>query len=70
MSIDASRCPLCGADNLCAMQLPRTPAERSAPTDCWCMVTDIAPDVLARIPPAQRGRACICAQCAKGGARG
>ena len=70
VSIDAGRCPLCGADNLCAMQLARTQPEPSAPTDCWCMVTEIAPGVLERIPPAQRGLACICAQCAKGGAGG
>lgn len=68
VAVDAGHCPLCGADNRCAMQAPRTDA--AAPPACWCMVTHIAPGVLDRIPPAQRGQACICAQCAKGGAQG
>ena len=63
VALDAGRCPLCGADNLCAM-------EADAPSSCWCMVTAIAPGVLERIPLAQRGQACICAQCAKGEAQG
>ncbi len=66
MAVEATRCPLCGADNRCAVQAARDVPEAAAIQDCWCMVTDIAPGVLDRIPAAQRGRACICAQCARG----
>ncbi|KQP21492.1 cysteine-rich CWC family protein [Pseudorhodoferax sp. Leaf267] len=65
-AMDAARCPLCGAENGCAAQAARDGLVAAAVHDCWCMVTDIAPGVLERIPAAQRGRACVCAQCARG----
>jgi Cysteine-rich CWC len=34
---------------------------------CWCFTTPIAEGVIERIPPVQRGRACICERCASGG---
>jgi hypothetical protein len=33
---------------------------------CWCFTTTIAEGVIERIPPDQRGRACVCARCASG----
>jgi hypothetical protein len=66
VAIDLSRCPLCGADNRCAMTttLAQTPADNAV--DCWCKVTTIAPEVLARVPAALCGKACLCARCARG----
>jgi hypothetical protein len=52
------RCPLCGEPNACAMA-----ADGGA---CWCFTTPIAEGVIERIPPDQRGRACVCARCASG----
>jgi hypothetical protein len=31
---------------------------------CWCTQVDFASELLARVPSAARGRACICAACA------
>jgi hypothetical protein len=31
---------------------------------CWCMQADFSPALLARVPAATRGLACICARCA------
>ncbi|HVR54725.1 MAG TPA: cysteine-rich CWC family protein [Pseudorhodoferax sp.] len=67
-AVDAGRCPLCGADNRCAVQAARDQPPGGAPVDCWCMVERIAPGVLERLPAALRGRACICARCARGDA--
>ncbi|MCA3010245.1 MAG: cysteine-rich CWC family protein [Phycisphaerales bacterium] len=64
MPFDAAHCPLCGQPNACALA-DRT-ATRSC-SDCWCARTTIAPAVLARIPVAARGVACVCARCAASG---
>jgi uncharacterized membrane-anchored protein len=53
----ASRCPLCGRPNDCALAR----GERDAP--CWCVRASFAPSLLARVPAALQGRACICARC-------
>jgi hypothetical protein len=59
---DPSRCPLCGQPNRCAMQAPR--AETQAHTPCWCTTVKFEPALLAQIPNAARGQACICHACA------
>lgn len=56
--IDPSRCPLCGDANACG-------ASQGAGT-CWCFSTPIADEVRARVPAAQKDRACICERCASG----
>lgn len=56
--IKAAVCPLCGGPNGCAI------AEGRAATSCWCMSAAIGEDVLARVPDALQGKACICAACA------
>ncbi|WP_345541827.1 cysteine-rich CWC family protein [Variovorax defluvii] len=61
---DATRCPLCGEANRCAIELERESGQAQGP--CWCMQTPIPPDVLARVPAYARGLACICARCASG----
>lgn len=55
---DAARCPLCGRANECAMC---SLSPRKGP--CWCESEDIPAALLARIPEAQRNRACVCRTC-------
>ncbi|WP_306171857.1 cysteine-rich CWC family protein [Variovorax sp. KK3] len=62
--MDATRCPLCGEVNRCAVELERETGEPQG--SCWCMQGSIATEVLARIPAEARGLACICARCASG----
>ena len=52
-------CPLCGAGNSCAMARGGEP-ERP----CWCVAVTFGAELLERVPPAARGRACVCAACA------
>jgi len=62
--VDPARCPLCGGPNGCAtLQRPAG----AAPVACWCAQASFSPDLLARVPPQARGRACICAACAAAG---
>ena len=49
------RCPLCGGPNDCA------PARcGSLDVDCWCRGARFDAALLARVPAAERHRACIC----------
>jgi hypothetical protein len=32
---------------------------------CWCTAMRFSPDLLARVPPELRHKACICATCAQ-----
>ena len=59
---DPSRCPLCGEENRCAMEIARETGE--AQSACWCMNADFSADLLDRVPSATRRLACICARCA------
>ncbi|BEP33517.1 hypothetical protein GmRootV59_04910 [Variovorax sp. V59] len=33
---------------------------------CWCMAADFGKAPFAALPPASRGKACMCARCAAG----
>ncbi|MDO5626236.1 MAG: cysteine-rich CWC family protein [Pseudomonadota bacterium] len=59
---DAACCPLCGQPNGCAVQAAR--ASGQPQPSCWCMQAHVSAAQLARVPPAARQRACICAACA------
>jgi len=63
-AIDATRCPLCGAPNRCAVELARETGEAQPP--CWCMSADFSRAPLSALPAASRGKACLCARCAAG----
>lgn len=63
LPVDATRCPLCGGDNRCAMELQKTTGEPQAP--CWCVSESFTPELLGRIPEAARGNACLCPACVK-----
>ncbi|HXD07374.1 MAG TPA: cysteine-rich CWC family protein [Burkholderiaceae bacterium] len=56
--VPAQLCPLCAQPNACAMA-----AGSTAP--CWCTRVEIPASLLDRLAPAERGTACICAQCVK-----
>ena len=60
---DPQHCPLCGEVNRCAMEL----AKKSGITQpaCWCTQANFSPSLLASVPPASQGLACICAACAE-----
>lgn len=58
---DPSRCPLCGGDNRCAMEIERETGTVQPP--CWCMDATFTPELFQRIPAEARGQACICAAC-------
>jgi hypothetical protein len=58
-SVPADVCPLCGAGNACAMA-----GGGEAEGSCWCVGVAFGTELLERVPPAARGRACICAACA------
>jgi Cysteine-rich CWC len=57
--LPATGCPLCGGPNGCA---PAVSGSFDSP--CWCTTVRIPAEVLARVPVAQRGLACICRACA------
>ncbi|HSV57841.1 MAG TPA: cysteine-rich CWC family protein [Variovorax sp.] len=59
--IDATRCPLCGADNRCAIEIERETGQAQPP--CWCMSATFTAALRERIPADARGLACICARC-------
>ena len=58
---DPTRCPLCGGDNRCAMEVQKATGEPQPP--CWCVTETFSPDLLARLPEAAQDQACICASC-------
>ena len=53
-------CPLCGQPNDCR---PADTGEFSSA--CWCRDVQFSAELLARVPPASAGRACICRRCAE-----
>ncbi|MCE9657945.1 MAG: cysteine-rich CWC family protein [Burkholderiales bacterium] len=57
--VPASVCPLCGSGNACAMA-----GDGGNASPCWCVAASFSDELLARVPLAARGRACICAGCA------
>ncbi|HSH89211.1 MAG TPA: cysteine-rich CWC family protein [Ramlibacter sp.] len=62
-SASATRCPLCGRENQCAMEIERATGVQQPP--CWCMEVDFTAELLATLPPQARGIACICRACAQ-----
>jgi len=61
-TLDASVCPLCGLANQCAMEIVKAtgkPLER-----CWCVDAVFTSELLAKVPQAVQGMACVCPVCA------
>ena len=56
-------CPLCGQPNRCALETERTTGQPQPP--CWCTQASFPPALLDAVPAPTRGRACICAACAR-----
>ncbi|WP_281914838.1 cysteine-rich CWC family protein [Caldimonas thermodepolymerans] len=68
---DPAACPLCGRPNACSMA-PAAGCGTSACGDggpCWCTTLSFPPELLARVPPEARGRACICRHCVEAWSR-
>ena len=61
VTADPNHCPLCGGDSRCAMEVQKATGEPQPP--CWCVTETFSPDLLARLPEAAQGQACICARC-------
>lgn len=59
-SSNATKCPLCGEANECAVAAGRDPES------CWCMTATISPTAIAAIPAEAQGKVCICPRCASG----
>jgi hypothetical protein len=55
---DASRCPLCGEPNRCAI------AAGVVDEPCWCTQIELAPGALEALAPDERGKRCLCPRCA------
>jgi hypothetical protein len=64
LPVDPNQCPLCGQENQCAMEVERATGVKQAP--CWCNQARFEASLLSRIPEHARGKACLCAACAKG----
>lgn len=62
--IDPSRCPLCGEANACA----RAGAGDGSVRECWCAAATFDAALLARVPAAGAGRACVCQRCQRAAA--
>lgn len=60
-TLDPARCPLCGGDNRCAMEVEKATGQKQGP--CWCVAQPFAPELLASLRARERGKACICASC-------
>jgi Cysteine-rich CWC len=54
-----SHCPLCGAPNRCVVAQCG-----SFEHPCWCESVSFGAGLLGQVPAPQRGRSCICADCA------
>ncbi|CAG0977390.1 hypothetical protein BURK1_01557 [Burkholderiales bacterium] len=62
--VDPSRCPRCGAPNVCVMAAGR-PDE-----PCWCTSVTVSEALIDALPEAARGVACLCAACVAEANRG
>lgn len=60
---NATRCPLCGKANLCALEIERETGAKQPP--CWCTQMDFNAELLAEVPAEAENLACICAECAR-----
>ncbi len=56
--VERSECPLCGRANQCQL-CTISPYKGS----CWCERMRIPEELLARVPTAWRGEACVCLEC-------
>lgn len=54
--VDPARCPLCAQPNACQIA--------AGSSTCWCFEATVPAAVLARVPAAAQGVACVCRGCA------
>ena len=65
-NVDPTRCPICHAPNVCAMEMAK--ATGNIAEGCWCVDAVFSPAVMEQVPDSAKGKACICARCAAAGA--
>ncbi len=53
-TINQNQCPLCQQSNLCGV---------NGKAACWCVSSDIRPELLAQVPQELSGKSCVCQQC-------
>ncbi|NBS82823.1 MAG: hypothetical protein EB017_14055 [Betaproteobacteria bacterium] len=63
--IDPTCCPICEQANACAMEVAKSQGLAEAES-CWCMTASFSPELFANLPESLLGKACICANCARG----
>ena len=56
VDVDPASCPLCGETNRCA-------EVGGSSSPCWCATRQFPATLLAEVPAAAVGRACICSNC-------
>ena len=59
--VNQRACPMCNGDNNCESEDAK--AEGRPENPCWCRNYKFTEEVLARIPEAAQGKACICEGC-------
>ncbi|WP_373567762.1 cysteine-rich CWC family protein [Colwellia sp. M166] len=52
--INDNLCPLCHANNLCGVK---------GTEPCWCVSSNIKPELLMRVPKELSRKSCICQKC-------
>lgn len=52
--IDPMQCPLCQQNNHCGV---------NGIDECWCVSSDIKPELLTKVPKELAKKSCICQQC-------
>lgn len=60
IEVATTLCPLCRRDNACGNLNTNTGT-------CWCQNDELkfSPSLLYKVPKNQRGKACVCQQCAR-----
>ena len=62
LPIDPAGCPVCGRANHCAVEIAKAAGRPVKP--CWCVDAVFTPELLAKVPQAAQGMACVCPVCA------
>ncbi|MGH1357731.1 MAG: cysteine-rich CWC family protein [Burkholderiaceae bacterium] len=60
---DPTLCPLCGRLNNCQMAAETLDQSQLPRPDCWCKSRTFPAALLAQVPTAAIGNACICPAC-------
>ncbi|MEZ5706910.1 MAG: cysteine-rich CWC family protein [Burkholderiaceae bacterium] len=56
-----TQCPLCGADNRCAMEIERATGQAQPP--CWCVQAHFPPELITSLPTEAVGASAFARGC-------